>query len=145
MSRSPLGNSSALVSLPRAGKVLIGAMAAAATLAAFSGVLRNGWILLDDPIYVYDNPPVNRGWATEGALWFLHEPHGGNWHPLTSYSHMTDVQLFGLAPTGHHAVSLALHVANVVLLLLVLYRLTGAWWRSALVAGLFGLHSLRVE
>jgi len=77
--------------------------------------------------------------------WFLHEPHGGNWHPLTSFSHMLDVQLFGLAPSGHHAVSLALHILNALLVLLVLFRLTGAWWRSLLVAGLFALHPLRVE
>lgn len=130
---------------PSPCKLLIGALLAAATFAAFAGVLRNGWILLDDPIYVVKNPHVNRGWTAEGALWFLHEPHGGNWHPLTSYSHMLDVELFGLEPAGHHATSLALHVLNAVLLLYVLYRLTGAWWRSAVVAGLFALHPLRVE
>ena len=34
---------------------------------------------------------------------------------------------------------------NAVLLALVLSRLTGAWWRSLLVAALFALHPLRVE
>jgi tetratricopeptide (TPR) repeat protein len=58
---------------------------------------------------------------------------------------MLDVQLFGLAPPGHHAVSLALHVLNAVLLVTVLHRMTGAWWRSVLVGALFALHPLRVE
>jgi hypothetical protein len=58
---------------------------------------------------------------------------------------MLDVQLFGLDPGLHHATSVAFHVANALLLLVVLHRLTGAWWRSALVAGFFALHPLRVE
>jgi tetratricopeptide (TPR) repeat protein len=129
----------------RAGRWLILALLAAATFAAFAGVLRNGWILLDDPRYVYSNPHVVRGWTVDGARWFLREPHGGNWHPLTSWSHMLDAQIFGLQPAGHHAVNLLLHTLNALLLLIVLHRLTGAWWRSVLVASFFALHPLRVE
>src|SRR5258706_10268080 len=118
---------------------------AAATWVAFSGVLRNGSILLDDPLYVFENPHVAGGFTAANARWFLTEPHSGNWHPLTSWSHLLDVRMFGLDPAGHHATSLVLHVVNALLLLLVLARLSGAWWRSALVAGLFALHPLRVE
>ena len=121
------------------------ALLAAATSAVFAGVLRSGWIPLDDSGYVYENPHVVHGLTLEGLRWFLHASHGGNWHPLTSWSHLLDVQLFGLAPMGHHAVSLALHVLTTVLLAVVLHRMTGAWWRSVLVAGLFALHPLRVE
>ena len=121
------------------------ALLGAATLAAFAGVLRNGWIVLDDPGYVYENPYVTSGVTLAGLRWFLHEPHGGNWHPLTSLSHMLDAQVFGLAPAGHHAVNLALHLLNVLLLVIVLQRMTGGWWRSLLVGALFGLHPLRVE
>lgn len=128
-----------------AGRWLILALLVVATFAAFAGVLRNGWILLDDPLYVYENSHVNRGWTWDGVRWFLHEPHGGNSHPLTSYSHMLDVQRFGLRSAGHHAVSLALHILNALLLVIVVHRLTGAWWRSVLVAGCLALHPLRVE
>jgi protein O-mannosyl-transferase len=69
-----------------------------------------------------------------------------NWHPLTILSHMLDCQLFGTdRPGWHHLVNLALHAANTVLLFVVLRRMTGAVWRSALVAALFGLHPLHVE
>jgi hypothetical protein len=127
------------------GRWLVLALLAAATFAAFAGVLRNGWTLFDDPLYVLYNPHVNRGWRLDDALWFLSNSHGGNWHPLTSWSHMLDVQLFGLTPAGPHAVNLVLHVLNAVLLAWVLFRLTGAWWRSVLVASLFAFHPLRVE
>ncbi len=129
----------------RGRRALILALLAAGTFAAFAGVLRHGWAILDDPQYVTSNPYVNRGLTLEGVRWSLQTPHGGNWHPLTSWSHMLDVQVFGLAPAGHHAVSLLLHVLTAGLLALVLFRLTGAWWRSVLVAGLFALHPLRVE
>ncbi len=128
-----------------ARRTLALALLAAATLVAFGGVVRNGWILFDDPRYVYANPNVSHGWTLEGVRWFLHEPHGGNWHPLTSWLHMLNVQVFGLLPAGHHAVSLVLHALNAVLLALVLFRLTGGWWRSLLVGALFALHPLRVE
>jgi protein O-mannosyl-transferase len=121
------------------------AVLAGATFAAFAGVLRNGWVLVDDPDYVTQNPYVTSGLTLRGLLWFLHAPHGGNWHPLTSLSHMLDVQWFGLAPAGRHAVNLALHLLNVLLLVIVLHRFTGAWWRSLIVGALFGLHPLRVE
>src|SRR5512140_597764 len=48
---------------------------AAATLAAFAGVLRNGWIFYDDPRYVYENPLVRHGWNWPSAIAFLHTPH----------------------------------------------------------------------
>lgn len=44
-----------------------------------------------------------------------------------------------------HSVNLALHALNAALLFLVLRRMTGARWKSALVAGLFAVHPLRAE
>jgi protein O-mannosyl-transferase len=129
---------------PTARAVALGLLALA-TLAAFAGVLANGWIYVDDPLYVFANPHVVGGLRPGNVLWFLGHAHGETWHPLTSLSHLLDVQLFGLNPGPHHAVSLLLHVANAVLLAVVLARLTGAWWRSLAVAALFAVHPLRVE
>jgi tetratricopeptide (TPR) repeat protein len=121
------------------------AVLAVVTIAAFAGVLRNGWILVDDSGYVYENPIVGRGLTLDGVVHFLGHDHGVNWVPVTALSHMLDVQMFGLDPTGHHATSLLIHVFNSLLVVLVLHRLTGAWWRSLAVAALFALHPLRVE
>ena len=76
-----------------------------AVAAAFAPVLRNGWVLLDDTQYVTRNPYVAGGLTLRGLLWSLHAPHGGNWHPLTSLSHMLDAQLFGLEPAARTMVS----------------------------------------
>ena len=58
---------------------------------------------------------------------------------------MLDVQLFGLNAGGHHLDSLVLHLANTLLLFLVLRAYTGAAGRSAMVSALFALHPLHVE
>ncbi|MFH1350093.1 MAG: tetratricopeptide repeat protein, partial [Pseudomonadota bacterium] len=80
-----------------------------------------------------------------GLTWALTSSHAGNWHPLTWLSHMLDCDLYGLDPKGHHLNNLLFHIANTVILFLVLSRITGARYRSAFVAGLFALHPLHVE
>jgi tetratricopeptide (TPR) repeat protein len=112
---------------------------------AGSGVVRNGFINYDDNDYIAANPFVARGLTADGALWALTTTQSSNWHPLTWLSHMLDVQLFGMNPGAHHLVGLGLHAANAALLYLLLLRLTGARWRSALVAALFAVHPLHVE
>ena len=143
-SRSPGGTRMTRTSSPviRLASALALALA---VLAAFAGVRGNGWVLIDDPVYVTENPHVVTGLTGPNVAWFLHAPHGGNWHPLTSWSHLLDVSAFGLDPAGPHTVNLMLHVANALLLFLALRLLTGAWWRPLAVAALFALHPLRVE
>ncbi len=116
-----------------------------ATLAAYRGLGSNGFVFFDDDLFVTANPHVQKGLQGESIAWAFTTTHASNWHPLTWLSHMLDVQLFGLDPGKHHRSNLLLHALNALLLLLVLHRLTGALWRSALVAALFALHPLHVE
>ncbi|MGA2176272.1 MAG: tetratricopeptide repeat protein [Verrucomicrobiota bacterium] len=118
---------------------------AAAALAAFWPALRCGFVDFDDGVYVTENPDIQHGLTWPSVQWAFTATHAGYWLPLTWLSHMADYQCYGLQPAGHHLTSLLWHAANSVLLFLVLKRLTGAFWRSALVAALFSLHPLRVE
>jgi protein O-mannosyl-transferase len=118
---------------------------AAATIAVYWGAGGFDFVNFDDPDYVTENPMVRRGLSLRGVIWAFTHFYASNWHPLTWISHMLDCQLFGLHAGGPHLVNVALHAANGVLLFLLLQRLTGAQWRSALVAGLFVLHPLHVE
>lgn len=86
-----------------------------------------------------------KGITRAGLAWAATAKVASNWHPLTMLSHMLDCQLYGLDPAGHHATSLLLHLANVLLLFEVLRRMTGAAGRSAAVAALFAVHPTRVE
>lgn len=113
--------------------------------AVFWSVLSCDFVNYDDPEYVTENAVVAGGFTLEGLRWAFSSGYASNWHPVTWLSHMMDAQLFGLNPRGHHFTSLLLHALNTVLLFVLLRRMTGARWRSALVAALFGLHPLHVE
>ncbi len=111
----------------------------------FGQTLRHEFVNYDDGKYVYDNPAVSKGLTLEGVRWVITHPHGANWHPLTSLSHMLDCQIYGLNPAGHHGTNVLFHMATVILLFLVLRQMTGSLWRSAFVAAVFAIHPLRVE
>ncbi|HWW02647.1 MAG TPA: tetratricopeptide repeat protein [Candidatus Acidoferrum sp.] len=118
---------------------------ALATLLAFGAVGFNDFVNYDDPDYVTANAHVQTGLTLANITWAFTTGHASNWHPLTWLSHMLDCQLFGIRPGPQHLVNLAFHIANTLLLFLVLRRLTGAHWRSAIVAALFAFHPLHVE
>ena len=58
---------------------------------------------------------------------------------------MLDSQMYGLSAGGYHLTNVLLHAATAVLLFLVLWRMTGGFWPSALVAAVFAVHPLLVE
>ncbi len=105
----------------------------------------HGFISFDDDDYLTANPVVRQGLTWDGVVWAFSAPRVYNWHPLTWLSHMLDVQLFGLNAGAHHLMGLLLHIANSLLLFGVLRAMTGAPWRSGVVAALFALHPLHVE
>ncbi|MBI5211117.1 MAG: tetratricopeptide repeat protein [Elusimicrobia bacterium] len=125
--------------------LMICILLAIATLAAFWRVQNCDFFIFDDPEYVALNNHVNNGITLEGLRWSFAASHSSNWHPATWISHMLDVQLFGMNPRGHHLTNLLFHIANALLLFVVLHRMTGARWESAFVAALFALHPLHVE
>ncbi len=99
----------------------------------------------DDATYLTDNAQLRAGLSWDSVAWAFTTLHFGNWHPLTWLSWLLDVQLFGFDAGAFHLGNALLHAVNAGLLLLVLERLTGARWRSALAAALFALHPLHVE
>ncbi len=124
---------------------LIAAALLLGTLALYARVAGHPFIFFDDNRYVTENPTVQAGLTWQGVTWAFTTLHVSNWHPLTWLSHMLDVELFGVRPGPHHLVNAVLHAANAVLVFLVFLRLTGATWRSALVAALFAVHPTHVE
>lgn len=111
----------------------------------FSPIAGHDFIGLDDATYVSENPYLRNGLTLEAVHWAFTNSYALNWHPLTWISHLVDVELFGLSPSGHHIVGLLFHALNTVILFVALRRLTGAHWRSVFVAALFALHPLHVE
>jgi tetratricopeptide (TPR) repeat protein len=125
--------------------VLVSLALAAACLAVFGQAARFGFLNFDDNAYVYENPWVCHGFTAAGVVWAFRAIDYFYWQPLTWLSHMLDCQLFGLRPGWHHLVNLVFHAGNSVLVFVIFRRLTGAFWRSAVVAGIFAVHPLRLE
>jgi tetratricopeptide (TPR) repeat protein len=116
------------------------------TLAVYSRVFFSDFIeAYDDEIYVTMNPAIAQGLTTNALRWSFTTFTGGNWNPLTWWSHALDIQLFGMNPAGHHATNLAFHIINALLVFFLFRRLTSDSSKSCMVAALFALHPLHVE
>lgn len=125
--------------------LLVCILLGAATFAVYLPVRNHEFVYYDDNVYVTKNPNVQSGLSWQGVKWAFTSGYASNWHPLTWLSHQLDCQLFGLNAGAHHIVNILVHVANTILLFIVLNRMTKGFWQSAFVAGLFALHPLHVE
>jgi tetratricopeptide (TPR) repeat protein len=129
--------------LPRA--LPAAALLVLATLATYAPTFSAGFVDVDDADFVTENERVRDGLTWDGVAAAFGSAHAGNWFPLTWLSHMADVAAFGLSPGAHHAVNVALHALNAVLLFAALRSLTGALAPSFAVAAVFALHPVQVE
>jgi Tfp pilus assembly protein PilF len=116
-----------------------------ATFALYSQVRHFDFVNFDDPEYIGENNHVRAGLTWNGLVWAFTSYDAANWFPLTWVSHMAAYQLFGLRSGWHHLTNVLFHALATLLLFAALKRMTGALWRSALVAFLFALHPLHVE
>jgi tetratricopeptide (TPR) repeat protein len=132
---------------PRAefSAVTVGLLLVFVTLGVYWQVTNHGFVDYDDADYAMANPKVHAGLTWEGVKWAFMTGHISNWHPITWLSHQLDATLFGQQAGAHHGINLLFHCANTLLVFGWLRALTGANWRSAIVAGLFALHPLHVE
>src|SRR5213596_2986195 len=101
----------------------------------------NGGFIWDDDAYITNNELLT---APDGLrrIWFsLDSP--SQYFPLVYTTFRIEHGVWGLNSTGYHWVNLVLHVANALLVWLVLARLKvpGAW----LAGAIFALHPVQVE
>jgi protein O-mannosyl-transferase len=116
---------------------------AVAALAVYFPVRNYSFIDYDDDNYFFANPHVLGGLSWTDIKWAFTSGEDANWHPLTWLSLMLDAQLFGQSAT--HLINVLFHAANSILVFLFIRQMTGALWRSAVVALLFAVHPLHVE
>jgi tetratricopeptide (TPR) repeat protein len=121
----------------RAGRAAL----AAAVLLAYAPVLWNG-LVWDDVLHIADNPNLR---SVAAALVYLERPQGPYYRPLVFLSYALERLVWGAAPLGYHVVNLALHIANLLLLLHVASR-GGVHPAGALIgAAVFALHPVQTE
>jgi len=104
--------------------------------------LRFGFVGWDDTRYITDSPLMTQPGGLE-RIWFSGEAE--QYYPLTFTSYWFEFCLWKDRPAGYHAVNVALHAANTVLLLLFLRRLGLSRWTACAVCLLFAVHPMQVQ
>jgi len=113
-----------------------------------------GLVNIDDYEYLVGEDGVAGGVSSANLNWALHSVGHAIWMPLTFFSYMTDISLFGCDCWGAmHLHCAALHAVNTALLYALFYVLVGYAGTtpfkrvaiSAVAALLWSLHPLRVE
>lgn len=105
----------------------------------------------DDEEYLFQNQLVqNPGWdsAKRFSTEILHPSTvRGYYQPLAMISLMLDYAMGGRADdvTVFRITSLALHVTNTILIIVLLYQLFGNIWAAVIAGLIFGIHPLTVE
>lgn len=123
----------------------VAAALALLALAVFGQAVSFGPLMMDENALVWNNPGVQHGLTPAGIKFALTGFSMGMWMPVTHFTHLVDVSLFGNSPWGHHAGSLLWHLATTALLYLALLRLTGRPFESGLATALFAVHPMRAE
>jgi hypothetical protein len=133
------------------------------TIAAHWPGLYGQFVDWDDGSHITKNPAILA--FTPHNLWLMFtEPTAKLYIPLTFFSFAVDYQVWGRDPFGYHFTNLVLHLANTVLVLMLVYRIVDRRDASAnplaasqkrpanlaapvavLTAAFFGVHPLRVE
>ena len=126
-------------------KKLICTFLIVATISVYLQVKDHNFINHDDDLYVTKSRLVQSDFTSQSIIQIFTNTHAFLYLPITTFSYFLDYQLYGLNPKGFLLTNLFLHIANSLLLFLILFRMTGAIWKSAFVAAMFAFHPLNVE
>lgn len=124
--------------------IIISLILIVATFSIYGRTAGYDFVNYDDTTFVTDSELVKKGITTDGIKTVFTNPDYLCMQ-LSFLSHMLDVELFGFNAGRHHLINLTYHVFNVLLLFFLIFRTTGAPWRSFAVAFLFAVHPLNVE
>jgi Flp pilus assembly protein TadD len=111
----------------------------------FRGTLDGGFVNWDDEKNFLANPHY-REWGWGAVRWAFTTGWLGVYQPLAWLLLSAQYRLWGVSPAGYHAVSLALHALNSILLgALIVRLLPRARLEAWIAAAIFALHPLRAE
>ena len=123
---------------------LISILLVGLTGVTFREVSSFDFLIWDDEFFLL--PHLRReGGITPSSVAWSFQPQQGWFTPLPYLSLFLDATFYDLNSAGFHVTNLMIHMANVLLVLLVLYRLTRNLWPSCLAAAIFAVHPIHVE
>jgi tetratricopeptide (TPR) repeat protein len=123
--------------------LLLAAALAVATVAAYGRSFSSGFVW-DDGYIIVENPQT-RDLGAIGTLALSPDVVKPYYRPLTRISYLLDHAAFGMDPRAFHAVNVAIHVANVLLLFALGLRLLGSAPGALVAAALLAVHPINAE
>jgi Tfp pilus assembly protein PilF len=150
--KAPTIPSDAIKNNKTAWIVILAAILTAVTTYTFWPSLHAGFTNWDDPDYIHLNTPIHN-LNSANIRYIFTEPLVSNYHPLTlislgiDYSRATFNKQTGI-PDAYpfHQTNIILHLFNVLLVFLLIYRLSkGKMAVAFFTAFLFGIHPMHVE
>jgi len=134
-----------LANINRRKLYLVCVALALVTLLLYAKVCSYPFFSFDEDDYVINNPHIEHGLTLGDIAWSFTSIEAFNWHPVTWLSHMLVATFFGMDPGAHHLANILIHTISSILLLFLLFRMTGQLWPSSFVAFLFAIHPMHVE
>jgi len=117
-----------------------------AALIVFSPALSNEFVNWDDYAYIVNNPVIKDLSAGNIMHIFNFNTHVvGNYHPLTVLSYAIEYNLVGAKPFLYHLDNILLHLFNIWLLSILVWKLTKHYYAVIIAVCLFAIHPMRVE
>ncbi|HOD72826.1 MAG TPA: tetratricopeptide repeat protein [Deltaproteobacteria bacterium] len=137
------GNSVIQKIVDRYTEIIVYILLIVSTAAVYSHVVVSDFVIIDDPLQVTQNANVLSGFSWDTCIKAFRPE---SWcSPITWVGYTTVYNMFGLNPAAFHLMNLLLHITSTILLLSLLDKMTGEFWKSAFVAALFAVHPVNVE
>ena len=116
----------------------------AITLLVFAPSLSGHFVNWDDPSYITNNPLIHD--ISPGNIYKIFTTYIlGNYQPLTILTFAIEYHFFKLNPFPYHLTNLILHLLNILLVYLLIFRLSKKHFIAIFVCLFFALHPTRVE
>jgi tetratricopeptide (TPR) repeat protein len=114
------------------------------TIIVFSPCFKAGFINWDEKRYLFETPMVQQlNWENIKAI--FSEKVLLSYNPLVVLSFAIDYSFVAQKPEWYHVLNVLLHVANTLLLFMIIRKLTGKISFAIFTAFFFALHPLHVE
>jgi tetratricopeptide (TPR) repeat protein len=114
------------------------------TACLYAPALNHQFTNWDDDRQITANPDI-RDLSPEGIGKIFSSFYVSLYQPLTSLSWAVEYRLFGLNPRVYHAVNVLLHLANILLVYVLVRALSQNVGISLVTTALFAVHPLQVE
>ncbi len=114
------------------------------TIIIYSKSIYGEFINWDDDVYITKNPDILNV-SLNGLKNFFTNFYVFNYIPLTMLSFALEYKLFGLNPIAFHTNNLILHIVNIILVFILIYKIFKRTDIASITALFFAIHPMHVE